>query len=285
MKATLAGSRMLVTGASSGIGRALAELAARRGARVVLTARSAETLRQIVDSLSRDGCDVLAHCGDVTIEQDRRRMLETVAERLGGLDILVNNAGILATGHFCDATADRLRQIMETNFFAAAELMRQAIPMLRHGVRPTIVNIASITGRRGVPARPEYSASKFALIGLSEAVRAELAKDAINVLVVNPCFVNTQLECNTLESKARREWQDRKLISPHAVADRILHAILRRRHEVTIGGSGKLLLLVNRLFPRLVDRLMARYVGRLYRETTRPADHCTPSAFNQVISI
>jgi short-subunit dehydrogenase len=84
---------------------------------------------------------------------------------------------------------------------------------------------------------------------------------------VNPCFVNTQLEKNTLESKARREWDDRKLISPDYVADRTLQAIASGRHEVTIGRSGKLLLLVNRVFPRLVDRLMARYVKRLYRET------------------
>src|SRR5262245_53317711 len=153
---------------------------------------------------------------------------------------------------------------METNFYAAAELMRLAIPLLHESEYPTVVNIASITGRRAVPARSEYSASKFALVGLSEAVRAELAKDDINVLVVNPCFVNTQLERNMLESKARREWQDEKLISPHCVAERTLKAILQRRHEVTIGANGKLLLLINRIFPRLVDRLMARYVKRLY---------------------
>jgi short-subunit dehydrogenase len=258
---------MLVTGASSGIGRSLAELAARRGVRLGLAARSGEVLEQIAETLRRERCEACAIPGDVTCHADRQRMLRVMSERYGGLDILVNNAGILATGHFADATPDRLRQLIETNFFAAAELMRQAIPLLRAGNHPTIVNIASITGRRGVPARPEYSASKFALVGLSEAVRAELAKDGINVLVVNPCFVNTQLEKNTLESKARREWDDRKLISPDYVADRTLQAIASGRHEVTIGRSGKLLLLVNRVFPRLVDRLMARYVKRLYRET------------------
>jgi short-subunit dehydrogenase len=266
MGTSLAGSRVLVTGASSGIGRSLAVLAARRGARVVLAARSGDVLHRIAELLKRDGCDACAVAGDVTSEHDRRRMLDTAVERFGGLDILVNNAGVLATGHFSQASADRLRQVMEANFFAAAELMRHAVPILRQGNRPTIVNIASITGRRAVPARPEYSASKFAIVGLSEAVRAELAKDGINVLVVNPCFVNTQLEKNTLESKARREWDDRKLISPDVVADQTLRAVLRRRHEVTIGASGKLFLLVNRLFPRLVDRLMARYVKRLYRE-------------------
>jgi short-subunit dehydrogenase len=279
VKRNIAHSRILVTGASSGIGRALAELAARRGARVMLVARSAKTLIQLAHSLVGEGCDAVAHCGDVTNEQDRCAMFNAAVKHFGGLDILVNNAGILATGHFSEASTDRLRQIMETNFYAAAELMRLAIPLLRESECPTVVNIASITGRRAVPARSEYSASKFALIGLSEAVRAELDKDGINVLVVNPCFVNTQLEHNTLESKARREWHDKKFISPHFVAERTLKAILQRRHEVTIGANGRLLLLVNRLFPRLVDRLMARYVKRLYRES-KTASGCDlgPSA-------
>src|SRR5437867_9069659 len=90
MKRSLAGSRMLVTGASSGIGRSLAELAARRGARVALAARSAEVLNQIADTLCREGCDVFAVSGDVTSEEDRRRMLQMVADRFSGLDILVN---------------------------------------------------------------------------------------------------------------------------------------------------------------------------------------------------
>jgi short-subunit dehydrogenase len=265
MKRRVAGSRMLVTGASSGIGRALAEHAARRGARVVLAARSEDAINQLADSLRRDGHEVVAVCADVTRDEDRRRMLDAAVRHFGGLDVLVNNAGILATGHFADAAPERLRQIMETNFFAAAELSRLTVPQLRHGNRPIIVNIASITGRRGVPARPEYSASKFALIGLSEALRAELAKDGIDVLVVSPCFVNTELERRMLESKARREWDDRKLISPDFVAEQTLRAIELGKHEITIGTSGKVLLLVNRFLPRLVDCLAARYVRRLYR--------------------
>lgn len=279
MKRRVAGSRILVTGASSGIGRSLAEHAARRGARVILAARSEDGTRQIADSLRRDGCEVVAIRGDVTCDEDRRRMLDAAVQHFGGLDILVNNAGILATGHFCDAAPDRLRQIMETNFFAAAELIRLAVPLLRQGTRPMIVNIASVTGRRGVPARPEYSASKFALTGLSEAVRAELSKDGIEVLVVHPCLVNTALEKNMLESRARREWQDHKMISPDIVALKTLRAIERGTHEITIGTSGRLMLLVNRIAPRLVDCLMARYVKRLYRHTPQsPEDQASTRA-------
>lgn len=210
------------------------------------------------------GADVVAVCGDVSIEEDRQRMIQAAQDHFGGLDILVNNAGVLATGHFADASSRRLRQVMETNFFAAAELIRLAVPVLRKGQRPMIVNIASVTGRRGVPARPEYSASKFALTGLSEAVRAELGKDGIDVLVVHPCLVNTALEEKMLESRARREWQDRKKMSPDMVAQKTLRAMERGKHEITIGTSGRLMLLVNRIAPRLVDFLMARYVRKLY---------------------
>ena len=273
MRRRVAGLRMLVTGASSGIGRSLAEHAARRGARVLLAARSEDALNQLAESLRRGGADVVAVRADVTIDVDRHHILDVAVDRFGGLDILVNNAGILATGHFADAMPDRLRQIMETNFFAAAELMRLAVPLLRQGNRPMIVNIASVTGRRGVPARPEYSASKFALAGLTEAVRAELAKDSIDVLLVNPCLVNTALETNMIESRARREWQDRKMISPDIVALKTLRAIERGQHEITIGTSGRLMLLVNRIAPRLVDFLMARYVKKLYRSSaTQGAD-------------
>jgi len=264
---------MVVTGASSGIGRALAELAARRGARVVLAARSQRVLDEIADSLERDGAEAVAVAADVSRDDDRRRMLDVAVERFGGLDILVNNAGVLATGHFADAGPDRLRNIMEVNFFAAAEMIRHAVPLLRRGNRPMIVNIASITGRRGIPARPEYSASKFALIGLSEAIRAELAKDAIDVLVVNPCLVNTALEKHTLESRARREWQDRRKIAPEVVAHATLRAIERGKHEITVGSGGRAMLLVNRLWPRLADYFMARYVRRLYREPDAAGPH------------
>jgi short-subunit dehydrogenase len=265
MKRRIEGLRILVTGASSGIGRAISEHGARRGARIVLAARTQGVLDQIAASLRQAGHSALAVRADVTDAADRQRVLDTAAREFGGLDILINNAGILATGHFVDAAPERLAKIMQVNFLAAAELMRGAVPLLRHGTTPMIVNIASVTGRRAVPARPEYSASKFALIGLSEAVRAELAKDGIDLLVVNPCLVNTALEKNMLESRARREWQDRKMMSPDVVAIRTLRAIERGKHEITIGFNGKAIVLLNRLAPRLVDFLMARYVKRLYR--------------------
>src|SRR5438874_2390283 len=146
MHRDLRGQRLLITGASSGIGRSLAEQAAARGACVALAARSAEKLQELANTLTERGAKVLAVPADVTSDADRERLFETVSIHFGGLDILVNNAGVASFGHFATSSEDVLRQIMEVNFFAPAELIRQAVPMLVHGKRPAIVNVGSMCG-------------------------------------------------------------------------------------------------------------------------------------------
>ena len=148
---TLAGKRILVTGGSQGIGYAFALEAAKRGAKVVATARNSEALRVL------EASGIATVTGDVVVPADREAMLRFAVERLGGLDILVNNAGVGATGHFGDTGPETLRRILEVNFFALAELTRLCIPELQKGVRPLIVNVSSIFGRRGFP---RYSESK-----------------------------------------------------------------------------------------------------------------------------
>src|SRR5262249_33647414 len=139
MTRDLRGRRLLTTGVSSGIGRALAEQAAAAGARVALAARSEEKLRQLAATLSARGADVLAVPADVTAEADRARVLDAVVERFGGLDVLINNAGVGSWGHFSGGTEDVLRRVMEVNFFAPTELIRLAIPVLERGQQPAIV--------------------------------------------------------------------------------------------------------------------------------------------------
>src|SRR5205807_1929806 len=159
------GRRILITGASSGIGRSLAEQAARAGARVLAVARTVADLEDLADRLSREGAEVVAAPGDVTCDADRRRVIDTAVARFGGLDVLINNAGVAASGHFVECSEPILRQIMEVNFFAPVELIRRALPVLANGRQPAVVNISSMCGRRAMPAWPEYSASKFALCG------------------------------------------------------------------------------------------------------------------------
>src|SRR5262249_45963839 len=152
-------------------------------------------------------------------------VVEAAVRHFGGLDILINNAGIGATGHFSDASPERLRTIMEVNFFGVTETTRAFLPLLQGGRRPAIVNISSIAGKRGIPARSEYSASKFALQGFSEALRAELARYGIDVLVICPGLTQTNFSQNMLEQKARLPMDHLRGMTAEKVAALTLRAI------------------------------------------------------------
>jgi short-subunit dehydrogenase len=256
----IAGSRMLITGASQGIGRALAVDAVGHGAKVLATARNADLLRDLANEAG--GLQVLR--ADVTSADDRRAMADAMSRLFGGLDVLVNNAGIGATGHFADATEERLRQIFEVNFFGLTELTRVCLPLLKQGNQPAIVNVSSIVAKHGLPGRSEYSASKFAVQGFSEALRAELAVYEIDVIVINPGLTQTNFPKNMLERKSRLKVDHMRGMTAEQVASATLRAIASGKDEVTFTGRGKLFVLLSRFFPRLVDRIAAWRVRKLY---------------------
>ena len=264
MKRDLRGSRILITGASSGIGRCLAEQAVRAGTRVILTARSAERLNELVGRLTAEGVEAAAVPADLTSDADRRRLVEAAAERFDGFDVLINNAGVGSTGHFADGTEAILRRVMEVNFFAPAELMRLAVPVLTRGRQPAIVNVASMTGRRGMPAWTEYSASKHALCGLTEALRAEFARFDIDVLLVVPGLTRSGLWGSLLRSEARMKFPVDRGLAPEETARGVLDALRRNRTETVLGWDARWMLRVNRFFPWVVDYFAARQVRRLY---------------------
>lgn len=265
MGRTIQGARLLITGASSGIGRALAEKAVTGGARVALVSRSADKLAELERSLPR-GADVLPIVADITKEEDRARLLKTAAERFDGLDVLINNAGVASFGHFSTGTEEVLRQIMETNFFAPAELIRSAIPILTAGKQPAIVNVSSMTGRRGMPAWSEYSASKYALCGLTEALRGEMARFDIDVLLIVPGLTKSGLHQNMLRNEGRMKIEFDKGQPPEKVADTILKALRYNWTETVVGWEARWILWFNRYLPRFTEWMIARRVKRLYAE-------------------
>ena len=200
----------------------------------------------------------------MTSPDDRRRMAEAAVRHFGGLDVLVNNAGVGATGHFADVSPERLRAIMEVNFFGLTETTRVCLPLLRRGVTPAVVNISSIAGKRGLPARSEYSASKFAVQGFSEALRPELDKDGIDVLVVCPGLTQTNFSQNMLEQKAFLKFDHLRGMTAEQVADAVLASLARGRSDVTLTLQGRLLVLVGRFLPRLADFIARRKVRALF---------------------
>jgi short-subunit dehydrogenase len=262
----IAGLRILITGASQGIGRALALAAAGRGAKVLAAARSAPLLEELSRDPRPGGGALETVQADVTSADDRRRMVEAALRHFGGLDVLVNNAGIGATGHFAEAAPERLRDIMEVNFFGLTETTRVFLPLLREGVTPAIMNISSIVAKFGMPGRSEYSASKFAVQGFSEALRAELDKDGIDVLVVCPGLTQTNFSQNMIERNSRMQLDHLRGMTSETVAEEVLKSLERGRHDVNLTFQGRLLVFVSRFFPRLADSIARRKVRQVFRE-------------------
>jgi short-subunit dehydrogenase len=232
---------------------------------VLAAARSTDLLDQLAERIRAKGGTIEVVRADVTSPEDRQRMADAAVQHFGGLDVLINNAGVGATGHYAEASADRLRQIFEVNLFGVTETTRVCLPLLKKGVTPAIVNISSIAGKRGLPARSEYCASKFAVQGFSEALRAELSKDGVDVLVVNPGLTATNFSKNLIEAKALKRYDHMRGMTSAQVAKITLGALERGRNEVTLTVKGGALVWMNRLFPRAVDFFAGLVVRRLFR--------------------
>lgn len=263
-------TRALVTGASSGLGRAIAQDLVRRGAKVVLTGRSLARLEATAAELIRGGADperVIMAPADLTVQADRDRLFETVRDRLGALDLLVNNAGVGATGQFDTHDAWVLRRVFEINFFAVAEVSRAALPLLSEGVEPTMLVMGSINARRGLPGRVEYSASKFAVSGFVESLRIEWRRYGIHILQVNPGFSATPFDENAVVKTARVSVADWRTAPPEAVAAAALRGIEKKKREITLTGKGRMLVLANRFLPRFVDWGLSRWLLRHFPDS------------------
>lgn len=258
-KREIQGSRAIVTGASSGIGRAIALELAREGAELVIVARREDRLRELAEQITADGTQVETVVGDVTNPETRQNAVHGAQSRFGGLDILVNNAGVGATGPFEHADPGRVRRIMEVNFFALVEMTRLALPLLKLGTNPIVVNVGSILGHRGVPHNSEYCASKFAVQGFSQSIRAEFRSHQIDVLVVSPGTTETEFFDSVIEHAGEPSWPEHKPVTAAAVARKTVRAIRRGKHEVIPYFWGRIFCWLNRLSPRLMDSLMARY--------------------------
>lgn len=260
----LKGMRAILTGASGGIGTAVANLFAKAGVRIVLASRNESALNERVDSLKKIGADAFAIPTDITKPPERRRLVDGAIERLGGLDLLINNAGVGSWGHFSTSTPDIMRMVMEVNFFGPIELTRLAMPHLVRGNRAAVVNVTSMCGRKGMPAWPEYSASKFALVGMSEAWRAEFARFDVDAITIVPGMTDSGFQNNWLRTDGKASLKFEEGMKPEHVAAGILNAIEKNHCEVVLGSEARRLLRFNRFFPRLTNWLIARNVKKLY---------------------
>ncbi|TWU41264.1 putative oxidoreductase SadH [Novipirellula aureliae] len=254
----------IVTGASSGIGRCLCQRLLDRGCNVVGVARRKDRLLTLEKQHQETGdpnntSQFVPLVGDITDSAVREKIVSAASEiHDGRVDLLVNNAGIGAIGPFADSSPDRLRRIMEVNFFAPAELIRLTVPLLRRGNHSVICNISSVLGHCAVPDKSEYCASKFAMHGLSDSLRAELAADGIQVTLVSPSTTESEFFDSLIDTEEGQTSKSVGSWTPDRVARATLSAIEHRRSEVICSLGGKALVYADRLSPPLMNRILSK---------------------------
>ena len=214
-------------------------------------------LRELEEEVVSLGSQAVSVVGDVVDPKLRSAALDAARHQFGGLDVLVNNAGVGSIGTFASADAARLRTVMEVNFFAAAELIRESVPLLRSGHDPAIVNIGSVLGHCAVPKKAEYCASKFALHGFTDALRMELRSEQIEVILVSPSTTRSEFFDRVLRSDGDATG-NRFAMPASAVADRVVSALRNRRREVILTIGGKLLVVADRAFPSVVGWILTK---------------------------
>jgi uncharacterized protein len=246
------GRAAVITGASSGIGREVAMAAASLGARVALIARRASELNLVAAEIDRGGGIAIPFPCDVTDPEQLESALHSVADEFGGIDILVNSAGVALPDHILDARLEDLRRMMDVNYFGAVHAIRAVLPIMLHAGRGNIVNIGSTAGRRGDETLAGYCASKFALVGYTEALRLELFGSGVTASLVMPGPVDTPMLENP-QWQARAQWLGSAVMPASWVASAVVAAIVLGLAEVDVPpGAGTLLRLAT-LFPDLTE--------------------------------
>jgi NAD(P)-dependent dehydrogenase (short-subunit alcohol dehydrogenase family) len=266
MRRTFQDRVVLVTGASRGIGRRIAGRLAARGAKLALVGRTAADLQDAAREITSSGGTAEAFPADLTDPQARSRVVESTAERFGGIDGLVNAAGVAAHGPFESGTEQVLRAVMEINFFATAEMTRLVVPHLIESAsrrrQPVVMNVASVVGRFGFPGVSEHSASKHALIGLTESLRCEFVRYGIDVLVAAPSVVKTDdMGSHLLRNEPLVPVDFDAGMDPDAVAEQIVVAMERNKDESYLGRQAWWVNLGRRMGPRVLRKVMWRKYG------------------------
>lgn len=256
------GSLAIVTGASSGIGRELVGLLIADGCRVIAVARRVERLAELTNQFDNRVIPIVGDVTDLRTVDEAMAAVEQSGE--GRLDLLVNNAGIGGIGRFDTADENRLRQIMEVNFFAPAMWTRRVIPLMRSNRDrlPVICNISSVLGHCAVPLKSEYCASKFALHGWSDSLRAELAGDGIAVTLVSPGTTRSEFFESLVGTDSNQISRSIGSWPPQRVARATLRAIQLRQSERILSLGGNALVYSDRVFPPLLNRILGRSVQR-----------------------
>ncbi len=253
----------VVTGASMGIGEAIAKLFAQEGATVVLCSRDRNRVEDARNRMGKPERTMAVTC-DVSDCTQSAGLVRTVTERFGHIDIWVNNAGFGLVDSLQNMDMSACRRIFDTNLFGAIQCMQQVIPLMRQQGSGTIINVSSVAGFIGVPYMAAYGATKHALNCISKATRVELDGTGVRILNVCPGFVATNFSANAVRGKDRKKMGGgERGISAEQVARATLRGYLSGRREVVVPWFYNLVILAYRMFPAVIERGMRRSMRRL----------------------
>lgn len=247
----------VVTGASAGIGAAFARELARRGAAVALVARREDRLRALAGEIEAAGGQASVHRCDVSEPGDVRAAAADVVARWGRVDLLLNNAGAAHHGLFKDLPVARAEALVRTNLLGPIYWTKELLPVLRGQDRAWLVNVSSFAGLLGQPDEAVYSAAKFGVAGLSQALRAELEPLGIHVLCVYPVLVESEMFSDEVMARMPAATH-RRFVSAEKLVDETLRALARGQAELVVPRAYRGVVLLRTLFPRLMDRIIAR---------------------------
>jgi short-subunit dehydrogenase len=267
---------VVITGASSGIGRAAALAFAERGCRLVLAARRREALESIARACRGLGAQAVIRETDVKREDEVQALAKLALEQTGALDVWVNNAGVTLFGSLEDGPLDEHREVIETNLFGAIHGARAAIPIFRRQKRGVLINVGSILSKIGQPFVPSYVISKFGLRGLTEALRAELADELdIHVCTLLPYAVDTEHFESGANHVGRAIHAMPPMQQPEKVAEALVALAERPRRELHVPRLARAGLALHSLFPRAVERVLLESLSKWHvaeLEATKPGN-------------
>ncbi len=256
---------VVITGASSGIGKALAMEFAGMGAKIVMAARNEERLNEAMKEVSGLGVEVIGLPTDVSKEEDCKNLIEKAVSTFGRIDIMINNAGISMRAIFEDTELDVIRQLMDVNFWGTVYCTKYALPHLLES-KGSLVGISSIAGYKGLPGRTGYSSSKFAMHGFLETLRIENMKKGLHVLIACPGFTASNIRNTALNEKGEVQGEsprdEGKMMSAEEVARHIARAITKRKDRLTLTFQGKLTVFLNKFFPKFMDKQVYKHMAK-----------------------
>jgi short-subunit dehydrogenase len=257
---------VIITGASSGIGKSLATEFAKRGANLVLAARQYVTLCEIAQSLEEQyEIKAIAVQCDVAQQEDCDHLIKQTLTTFGKIDVLINNAGISMRALFQDADIEVLKTVMDVNFWGTVYCTKYALPEILK-TKGTIVGVSSIAGYKGLPGRTGYSASKFAMNGFLDTLRVENLKTGINVITACPGFTASNIRKMSLDKSGKQQGEstmhEEKMMTSEEVAKIIADGVENQARTLIMTGQGKLMVFLNKFFPRLVDKLVYNTIAK-----------------------